>query len=96
MLNQDIEKYERESVLMTFFYFDQQVFVKNRKYTNIPLDLFEQIPEAGIKHNHEHSSEDGYGYKEFSFNVNEQSNGNDIGKMAVVCFDFFHCTGCNG
>ena len=94
--NEQIELYERESVLMTFFYFDQQVFGTERKYTNIPLELFENIPEAGIDghegHKHGNDSEEGYGYKEFDFEINEQSGG-DLGRVAVFCMDFYHCTG---
>lgn len=91
--DQSIEKYDRENVLMTFLFFDQQVFGEERKYTNIPLDLFENIPEAGIK-NHEHNdndSDEGFGYKEFSFAISE--DGNTSGRMTSICVEYYHCPG---
>lgn len=97
VLNQNIDKNDRENILMTFFYFDQKVFGEDRKYTNIPIDLFDNIPKSGTEHNHnhEHSDNELNNYKEFSFKI--KSKKNSINKsMEMVCVDYFHCTGCQG
>ena len=100
--NEEVDLHKRESVLMTFFYFDQQIFGTERRYTNIPLELFENIPEVGIDehlgHNHNKGkTEEGYGYKEFDFEIKDQSmNGGSSSKYAMMCIDFFHCAGCQG
>ncbi|GEM_PF-1059401 len=87
--NQTIEQYDRESVLMTFFYFDQQIFGEERTYTNIPIELFEQMPEKGGGHGHDH--EGGDSYKEFTFNIKEE-NENRIGS-SIYCIEYYHCPG---
>ncbi|MFA5618746.1 MAG: hypothetical protein WDA08_00420 [Weeksellaceae bacterium] len=93
--NSEIEKIDRESVLMTFLYFDQKIFGEERKYTKIPVDLFESIPEAGIMEGHELQNEEGFGYKEFNFNITEEE-GDSTGRIAQICVEYHHCYGCSG
>jgi len=86
--NQEIEKYDRENVLMTFFYFDQQLFGEEREYVNIPSDLFDKIP---LKEEHE--------TKNFTFSITQDENSGE-GKSTIWCVTYYHCPfppgGCSG
>jgi hypothetical protein len=98
--NNSIEKHERESLLMTFLYFDHKIFGEDRKYTKIPLDLFESIPEFGMpldghEHTHESGTDEenfeGFGYKQFSFTINDKEA--KAVERAFFCVTYNHCPG---
>lgn len=80
--NEDIEKYDREAVMMTFFYFDQKVFGEERTYINIPKELIEKVP-----------AEEGLKYKYLSFKIESEDIDNDTGRIRDFCITYYHCTG---
>ena len=85
--NTNIDSSIRESVLMTFIYFDNGMF-GSRLYSSIPLDLFENVP-----------AREGKDYKTFAVG-NQGTTSNLDGEMCFPVFDCkngldeAHCDGC--
>lgn len=83
--NDKIDIKERENLLLTFLYFDNQIF-GSRKYTNIPLHLFENIQTKKK-------------FKTFDLKQSNEISGkksSSTAKYALECVAISHCTGCNG
>lgn len=80
--NEAVDKESRENVLMTFVYFDHEIFGE-RKYSSIPEDLFENIP-----------LKEGLSYKSFSVENTEVTTTSN--RQQMICFESAHCVGCIG
>lgn len=78
--NKEIKPKERESMLLTFLAIDNQIF-GDRKYSNIPNQLFENIK---TKEN----------FKSFTIKQKEESGTHS--KYVMSCVDVYHCEGCQG
>jgi len=80
--NESIDKRIRESVMMTFVYFDHEIF-GGRRYSSLPEDLFENIP-----------LKEGLSYKSFSVENTEVTTTSN--RQQMICIESYHCVGCIG
>ncbi|WP_027383096.1 AHH domain-containing protein [Epilithonimonas caeni] len=80
--NENIDKSIREKVLMTFIYFDHEIFGE-RRYSSIPQELFEAIP---LREENDYKS----------FSVRDIESTTVSGRMQQVCIYSWHCAGCIG
>ena len=80
--NENIDKSIREKVLMTFIYFDHEIFGE-RRYSSIPQELFEAIP---LREENDYKS----------FSVRDIESTTVSGRMQQVCVYSWHCAGCIG
>ena len=86
--NSSIDREIRESILMTFIFFDNEMF-GSRLYSSIPLDLFENVPVR-----------DGADYKTFAIGQQEVTN-NLVAETCYMVYDCkngmdeAHCDGCS-
>ncbi len=79
--NTEIPKETRETILMEFLYFDNLSFGE-RKYSNIPVDLFLNI-----------KAKKGKNYKQFKIKINdtEKSSSATSRQVSDICVTFYHC-----
>lgn len=74
--NEAINKFDRETVLMTFLYFDHQVY-GDRLYSSIPSNLMNNV-----------HLEDGENHKSFHISINDSE---PQPLLEQACFTFYHC-----